>query len=89
MPSTLPARVILGFRAESAALGMGGEGLLFRLDYVEDLGSVKHVQGYVGDQKTIITVKNDHEIPATSDLRLMLKPEDLHIFDPLSGRRLG
>ena len=87
-PSTLPSRVILGFRAESAILGVGGEGLSFRLDYVEDLGSVKHVQGYVAGQKIIIAIKNDHVIPTASDLRLMLKPEDLHVFDPLSGRRL-
>ncbi|MEI6574186.1 MAG: sn-glycerol-3-phosphate ABC transporter ATP-binding protein UgpC [Alphaproteobacteria bacterium] len=88
-PSTFPSRVILGFRAESAVLGSGSEGLSFRLDYVEDLGSVKHVQGFAGDQKIIIAIKNDHVIPKSSDLRLMLKPEDLHVFDPLSGRRFG
>ena len=89
MPSSLPSRVILGFRAESAVLNTNSEGLAFRVDYVEDLGSVKHVQGFLGEQKIIIATKSDHVIPAGQDLHLALKPEDLHLFDPLSGRRLG
>ena len=89
MPSVLPSRVILGLRAESALLSTHGEGLAFRVDYVEDLGSTKHVQGFLGEQKIIIATKSDHMIPAEPDLHLVLKPEDLHLFDAVSGKRIS
>ena len=89
MPSVLPSLVILGFHAESAVLSTNGEGLAFRVDYVEELGSTKHVQGLLGEQKIIIATKSDHMIPATPDFHLALKPDDLHFLYPVSGRRLG
>ncbi|MBW8619090.1 MAG: sn-glycerol-3-phosphate ABC transporter ATP-binding protein UgpC [Hyphomicrobiales bacterium] len=87
-PTTLPPRLIMGFRAECAVVTGEGRDPSFRVDYIEDLGATKHVQGFFDDQKIIIAVKGDEALPSGSDFRLKIKADDLHFFDPMSGRRV-
>ena len=87
-PATLPEHVVLGFRAECAALTPDGPGPSFRIDYVEDLGSTKHIQGFFEDQKVTISSKSDVSIPSGSEIRLDISAEDLHFFDQADGRRV-
>jgi len=88
-PKKLPAEVIMGFRAESGSLEEGGEGIKFKIDYVEDLGASRHVHGFFGEQKIIISIDGDKNLGESEHHRFAIDQNDLHFFDPHSGQRLG
>ena len=88
-PHDLPAQVIMGFRAESGSFTQGGEGMKLKIDYVEDLGAARHVHGFFGEQKIIISVDGDENLGEGDHHRLMINQNDLHFFDPRSGLRLA
>jgi sn-glycerol 3-phosphate transport system ATP-binding protein len=85
----LPSHVIMGFRAESVSFNGEGEGLKIKIDYVEDLGASRHVHGFFGDQKIIVSVSGENSIGAGEYQQLIINPSDLHFFDPSSGQRLN
>jgi multiple sugar transport system ATP-binding protein len=84
-------RVVLGLRPES--LEPGSTGLSARVEVVEELGSEAYALCSAelpqGEQRLIARV--DSRRPPERGERLTLQPraEELHVFDPESGRRLG
>ena len=89
LPAHTPHRgpVTLGLRPERANLSESGVGLSIKVSVVEELGANRLIHGHVGD--TEFTVAQDAELPVpTGTMTLGFKPEDTHLFDPGSGRRL-
>ncbi|MDK1376921.1 MULTISPECIES: sn-glycerol-3-phosphate import ATP-binding protein UgpC [unclassified Sinorhizobium] len=85
-PSSGP--VTVGLRAEDLRLASVGErALLFRVDYVEELGAQRLVHGAIGDH--VVTVALAPETPLSDGLAITIAPERLHFFAPDDGRRIG
>ena len=89
LPAQTPHRgkVTLGLRPERAQLSENGAGLTIRVSVVEELGANRLIHGHVGE--TEFTVAQDSDLPIPADtMTLAFKPEDTHLFDSASGRRL-
>ena len=57
---------------------------------VESLGHERHVVCRLGTDLVIVRQPADGPAPAPGEaVGLAVSPEDLHVFDPVSGRRLG
>jgi sn-glycerol 3-phosphate transport system ATP-binding protein len=78
--------VTVGIRAEDLSIATPGQPYLpFKVDYVEELGAVRLVHGFIGDQALCATLPVD--VALSDDLRLGIRPERLHFFDR-DGRRI-
>ncbi len=88
---TLPAAyaghtaVTLGIRPENVAVSP--EGLSLAVELVEPLGSETLVHGRLGDG-TALLVKQPGAMPVGETLTVTLPPQELHVFDAATGRRL-
>ena len=88
--ATALGRVIVGLRPESLEPGATGVGA--RVEVVEELGSEAYAFCAAdlpeGEQRLIARV--DSRRPPERGTRLTLRPraEEVHVFDPESGRRL-
>ena len=84
-------RVIVGLRPESLEPGATGVGA--QVEHVEELGSEAYAFCAAdlpeGEQRLIARVDSRH--PPERGTRLTLQPrtDEVHVFDPDSGRRLG
>ncbi|MES5098154.1 sn-glycerol-3-phosphate import ATP-binding protein UgpC [Agrobacterium sp. BA1120] len=80
-------KVTVGMRAEDLRLaGAGEEGMPFRVDYIEELGSQRLVHGMLGDQTLTLACSAETEMP--QNMSLSIAPEKLHFFDVESGKRI-
>jgi sn-glycerol 3-phosphate transport system ATP-binding protein len=79
--------VTLGVRAEELRLSSTATGLCFRVDYVEDLGAGRIVHGFIEDQPLCLSLPSGAPLPET--LHLGAEPAALHLFDAITGARLG
>ncbi len=79
--------VTIGLRAEDLRVASPDEdGLLFRLDYVEELGSQRLVHGHVGDQA--LTAAMALDVALDDEMKLVIDPRRLHFFTRETGKRL-
>jgi sn-glycerol 3-phosphate transport system ATP-binding protein len=79
--------VTVGVRAEDLHVAAPEEDFtLFRLDYVEELGSQRLAHGHVGDQK--LTVALPLEVLIREEMKLAVEPRRLHFFTRDTGRRI-
>ncbi|WP_457586773.1 sn-glycerol-3-phosphate import ATP-binding protein UgpC [Ensifer canadensis] len=79
--------VTVGLRAEDLRLaGVGEDGMLFQVDYVEELGAQRLVHGTIEDQA--LTLALSPEIPLSGDLAVTIATDRLHFFSPDTGKRL-
>ncbi|MDK1491602.1 sn-glycerol-3-phosphate import ATP-binding protein UgpC [Sinorhizobium sp. 7-81] len=79
--------VTVGLRAEDLRLaGVGEQALLFRVDYVEELGAQRLVHGAIDDHS--VTVALAPETPLSDGFAVTMAPERLHFFSSETGRRL-
>jgi multiple sugar transport system ATP-binding protein len=90
--------VTLGFRPESVELVGEGEGFPLKVDVVEELGSDAYVYGRIGqtvgelrptDQRTIVRVDPRKPPAAGQVAHLRIRPDEQHVFSPVTGLRLG
>jgi multiple sugar transport system ATP-binding protein len=89
-------RVVLGFRPESLeVVGEAGEGFEVTVQAVEELGSDAYVHGTFGeveglaDRPDVIARIDPANVPARgSRIKLRIKPESIHLFDPKSRERI-
>jgi len=82
--------VTLGIRPERAHLANGSgetDGPPMQVDTVEELGAVRLIHGSVGGQHFTANQSADEPVPG-DQVRLRLQPDDLHLFDHGTGRRL-
>ena len=79
--------VTVGLRAEDLRVAApGDDALLFRLDYVEELGSQRLVHGHVGDQ--VLTAAMPLDVQLHDEMRLAADPRRLHFFSRDTGKRI-
>lgn len=79
--------VTVGIRAEDLRIASAGEqGLPFRVDYIEELGSQRLVHGLVGDQAMTFACSAEIEMP--QEMTLTVPREKLHFFDKETGKRI-
>ncbi|MER5170293.1 sn-glycerol-3-phosphate ABC transporter ATP-binding protein UgpC [Thioclava kandeliae] len=77
--------VVAGLRPETVTLRAGAGA--FRTAYVEDLGNSRLVHGTLGGQPFAAQVPPETEIEP--NMQLAVDPAGLHLFDPITGRRIG
>jgi multiple sugar transport system ATP-binding protein len=84
--------ILLGVRPEGMRLSANG-GLGASVTVVESLGSdtFLHCEAVIGDEARAVVVRAEATSPAEPGdvVHLQVKPEDVHVFDPVSGLRLG
>ncbi|MFD1744706.1 sn-glycerol-3-phosphate import ATP-binding protein UgpC [Rhizobium helianthi] len=80
--------VTIGIRAEDLHIThASSEGLPFRVDYIEELGSQRLVHGFVGDQMLTAAIPAEMVLP--EELHLSVDLHKLHFFHPITGKRLA
>jgi multiple sugar transport system ATP-binding protein len=88
---------VLGLRPEALRIrgddvGVGVPVLPFVVDVVEPMGHEAVVHGRLrggGEAPVVARLGADEEPRPGDELQLTFRPEDLHLFDPTSGERLG
>ncbi|KIQ04747.1 glycerol-3-phosphate transporter ATP-binding subunit [Agrobacterium tumefaciens] len=79
--------VTVGIRAEDLRFVHGPEqGMPFRVEYIEELGSQRLIHGMLGDQALTVACASETEIP--QELSLSVGLEKLHFFDRETGKRI-
>jgi multiple sugar transport system ATP-binding protein len=83
---------ILGFRPEHVDVNGQGEGILARVEVVEDIGADAYVfcsAELGGEQRRLVARTEVRDAPEQGE-RVTLRPraEEAHLFDPESGERL-
>ena len=88
-----PGRAVtLGIRPEHLELAPDGGQLGLVVELVEHLGADTVVYGQVagtGDQRMAFRVHGDRDFGIGDTVQLAAKPENLHLFDKETGRRIG
>ncbi|WEX77718.1 sn-glycerol-3-phosphate import ATP-binding protein UgpC [Sinorhizobium numidicum] len=86
-PAPAEGPVTVGLRAEDFRLAaVGEEALLFRVDYVEELGAQRLVHGMLEDQP--LTIALAPEVPLSDELAITIATDRLHFFSTDTGKRL-
>ena len=82
---------MLGLRPE--ALELAGDGIPAEVEVVEEVGADAHVfcvAELAGERTKLAARTETRNAPARgSRVALRPKPEEAHVFDPVSGDRLG
>ena len=79
--------VTVGIRAEDLRFVHGPQqGMPFRVEYIEELGSQRLIHGMLGDQALTVACASETEIPL--ELSLSVALEKLHFFDRETGKRI-
>ncbi len=92
LPQESARPVTLGIRPEHLEPGQEGSGVAhLQVDLVELLGADTLVHGHFGDDRGDLTVRlgGVHHLTAGETLPLRVQPQNLHLYDRESGRRLG
>ena len=83
--------VLLGIRPEHFQLAEAGEApLRFQVDLVEELGADTLAYGRLGASPTLLAVRlpGFHKVRTGEVLPLAVAPQHLHVFDPITEKRL-
>jgi multiple sugar transport system ATP-binding protein len=95
IPRVDSASVVLGFRPESLVMATNGDGFEVTVQAVEELGSDAYVHGTFGaeeqvvDSPDVIARIDPNGVPGRgSRIKLRIKPDTLHLFDPETGDRI-
>jgi sn-glycerol 3-phosphate transport system ATP-binding protein len=89
------AEPVVGLRPEALRIrrdDIDGPVLPFVVDVVEPMGHEAVVHGRLregGEAPVVARIGADDEPRPDDELELTFRPEDLHLFDPQSGERLG
>jgi sn-glycerol 3-phosphate transport system ATP-binding protein len=79
--------VTVGMRAEDIRIAPDGRnGIPFRMEYAEELGSQRLVHGTIGDQQVTVAISSEAELAA--EMQVTIEPSRLHFFDADTGKRL-
>jgi multiple sugar transport system ATP-binding protein len=95
IPRVDAGSVVLGFRPESLVMATNGDGFEVTVQAVEELGSDAYVHGTFGaeeqvvDSPDVIARIDPNGVPGRgSRIKLRIKPDTLHLFDPKTGDRI-
>jgi sn-glycerol 3-phosphate transport system ATP-binding protein len=80
--------LILGFRAEDAIASLETDGkLLFKVDYVEELGAQRLLHGTIDGQPATVATSTAQSY--ADQMGLLLAPDQFHYFAAETGKRIG
>ena len=83
------ATVSVGIRPEKASLATGGDsGAPFRVELVEELGATRLVHGRLSGVPFTVAATAEGPVPGGDELRLVIPPSAVHLFDTATGLRL-
>jgi sn-glycerol 3-phosphate transport system ATP-binding protein len=78
----------IGFRAEDAIVSLDMQGkILFRVDYVEELGAQRLLHGAIDGQP--MTVATSAIQPYADQMGMAVLPHQFHYFDVITGKRIA
>ena len=85
-----PDEVVIGVRPEDLRFA-SAEGIPATVSVVESLGHERHVVCRLVDQQLVIVRQDAHEAAPKEDSTTSLVADAgaLHVFDPVSGARIG
>jgi multiple sugar transport system ATP-binding protein len=90
VPNNGHGRLVIGVRPE--ALEVAGDGIPARVEVVEDIGADAYVfcSAEVNGEQTRLVARTEARNAPQQGERVSLRPrpEEAHLFDPLSGERL-
>ena len=94
--ATCPPSILEGVRLDGVTLGIRPEALLLsetgpiqaRVGHVEYLGADAMVECHIGAHLLLCRVPGQTELTPGAPIRLTMRPDDLHLFDSDTGRRL-
>jgi ABC-type sugar transport system ATPase subunit len=71
-----------------SALNFGDKGIAGHVDLIEPLGEATIISVFVGEK--LVRVRSDRRPPVHEDqeVRLSFAPDELHLFDPSTGKRM-
>jgi sn-glycerol 3-phosphate transport system ATP-binding protein len=82
------ANVDVGLRPEDLIVTPDGS-LTMAVDFIEELGATQLFHGTLGGATLVIQAASGMVPTASKQLRLMIDPAKVHLFDPESGMRRG
>jgi sn-glycerol 3-phosphate transport system ATP-binding protein len=86
-PNSVDALTI-GLRAEDLTIvSASNDGLVMKLDYIEELGAQRLLHGTIDGQPLVVATAAEDDF--ADQIRITIGPSDLHYFDATSGQRLG
>lgn len=89
-PRELPARLTLGIRPEHLKpCAAESAQLLARVQIIEHLGADAQAYCLLGEQEIVVRLPGQHHVSSGSLLPLGVSADNLHFFDPDTGKRLG
>ena len=89
-PRELPARLTLGVRPEHLKpCAAESAQLLARVQIIEHLGADAQAYCLLGEQEIVVRLPGQHHVSSGSLLPLGVSADNLHFFDPDTGKRLG
>ena len=62
---------------------------MVEVDLVEALGADTLVHGHAGDMALTLRLPGSHPVTEGDRLPVAVAPEHFHLFDPVTGRRVG
>jgi sn-glycerol 3-phosphate transport system ATP-binding protein len=84
------AAVEVGLRPEDVRAGTSGAGMLaMDVDFVEELGATQLFHGRLGEGEFIVQAPTGQIAAEARRLALSIDPANVHLFDPVTTRRLG
>jgi sn-glycerol 3-phosphate transport system ATP-binding protein len=84
------AAVEVGLRPEDVRAGTSGAGMLaMDVDFVEELGATQLFHGRLGGSEFIVQAPTGQIAAEARRLALSIDPASVHLFDPVTTRRLG
>jgi multiple sugar transport system ATP-binding protein len=85
------SEVTVGVRPEGYDITDDPDGVPLKIDLVEELGADAYLYGTtdLGDEEKFVVRVDGRRPPRMGEtIRLAIKPDDVHVFDPESGERL-
>ncbi len=80
--------IVVGIRPEHFDLSDDADALPMRVSVIEATGPESHLHGAIGSASAIVALSGRQIIKVGDVVRLVAKPDHLHLFDPASGQRI-
>ncbi|MBL8574987.1 MAG: sn-glycerol-3-phosphate ABC transporter ATP-binding protein UgpC [Hyphomicrobiaceae bacterium] len=79
--------VTVGIRAEAIAIGTG-DGIIATFDFAEELGNGRHIHLEIASTSLVAHIDSLAVFAPRARVPLVISPRAIHLFDPVTGRRL-
>jgi sn-glycerol 3-phosphate transport system ATP-binding protein len=81
-------RVVAGVRPERALVGPASEGLVMKIDLIEELGVGRLLHGQLAGAPMTVAIGPDQQLPGGETIGIVIPADAVHLFDAESRKRL-